>query len=82
VPAKDLQLVNDDARPGIGAYLPPDPNRVFIGRQVMLMTKGHKHYRGIIRDILNDGFALVELEATLSRIRIKLQNLAITYGDL
>jgi hypothetical protein len=37
---------------------------------------GYKHYRGIIRDALNDGFVVVELEATFRRVRISLDKLA------
>jgi hypothetical protein len=57
----------------------PDPNRQFIGAQVMVTNRGHKHYRGIIKDVLSDNFALVELEATLHRTRIKLSDLALKY---
>ena len=37
---------------------------------------GYKHYHSIIRDALNDGFVVVELEATFRRVRISLDKLA------
>lgn len=73
-------MLTDNLRPvaiGMDFIQQEDPNRRFIGGLVSVRTKGYKHYRGIIRDTLNDGYALVELEATLRRTRIKLQDLAL-----
>jgi hypothetical protein len=55
-----------------------NPNRNVIGWRVVVTGRGagYKHYRGIIRDELNDGFVVVELEATFRRVRISLDKLA------
>ena len=55
-----------------------NPNWNIIGWCVVVSGCGarYKHYRGIIRDALNDGFVVVELEATFRRVRISLDKLA------
>ena len=54
------------------------PNRNVIGWRVVVTGcgAGYKHYRGIIRDALNDGFVVVELEATFRRVCVSLDKLA------
>lgn len=65
--------------PSVGEAPATDFNRRFIGRRVVVMGKQHgfKNYFGIIKDVLNDGFATVELEATLRRVRIEMSKLAV-----
>ena len=55
-----------------------NPNWNIIGWCVVVSGcgAGYKHYRGIIRDALNDEFVVVELEATFRRMRISLDKLA------
>lgn len=55
-----------------------NPNWNVIGWRVVVSGcgAGYKHYHDIIRDALNDGFVVVELEATFRRVRISLDKLA------
>ena len=46
----------------------------------MVGKRQDKQYRGFIRDTHNDGFASVELEAKLRRVRVKLEELAVLYA--
>ena len=55
-----------------------NPNRNVIGWRVVVSGCGarYKHYCGIIRDALNDGFVVVELKAMFRHVRISLDKLA------
>lgn len=61
---------------------PKDPNRVYIGKHVIVVSRNHfKGYKGLIKDTMPNGCAQVELEATLiahNRIQVfKIEQLAM-----
>lgn len=57
-----------------------NPNRYLIGRRVQIIKKNqYKAYHGIVKEIQQDGFVIVELAANMRRHRVRLSNLALTY---
>lgn len=60
-----------------------DPPKHFIGKHVVIINKNiFKAYQGVIKDIQQDNFAIVELNAGLRRVRVRLSNLAMMYEFL
>lgn len=57
-----------------------DPNRYLIGRHVKIIYKSqYKAYRGVVKEVLQDDFVIVELEANARRHRVRLANLTLMY---
>lgn len=56
------------------------PNRYLIGRHVQIINKSHyKAYRGIVKEVLQNDFVIVELAANMQRHRVRLANLTFMY---
>lgn len=57
-----------------------NPNRPLIGRQVQIIKKNeYKAYHGIVKEVQQDDFVIVELAANMRRHRVRLCNLILMY---
>lgn len=57
-----------------------DPNGYLLGRHVQIINKHHyKAYYGVVKEVLQDNFVIVELAANMRRHRVRLANLTLVY---
>lgn len=57
-----------------------DPNRYLIGRHIQIIHESqYKAYRGVVKEVLQDDFVIVELEANARHHRVRLANLTFMY---